>query len=62
MQPSESEALRQRTLATLRVLYDAIQAGTLTPIALSVTTETDARTGDPTGQQTFTLTTRPAAS
>ena len=61
MQPNDPETLRQRALATLRVLEDAIQAGTLTPIELAVATETDAKTGLPTGQQTITLTTRPAA-
>jgi len=59
MQPSEPELLRRRVLAALRVLYDAIQAGSLEPVVMSIDTQTDAATGAPTGQQTLTLTTRP---
>ena len=60
MDPNDPEALRRRVLATLRALYIAIEANTLEPVNLSVSQQLDARTGDPTGQQTLALVTRPA--
>lgn len=60
MQPDNPDALRQRVLSTLSVLFDAIADGRLVPIAMSVELQTEAVTGALTGEQTLTLTTRPA--